>query len=124
MVIYSSESIFSSEYTWQCLVWLEWTVQFCFFSVYSSAVLHCDSGICACFPALPASLISERPCCSVISLILGRSTQKWVLHLEELFWKNSLVSCLEFERVLKGTFLGISSVCLIVLSGTLGAAGS
>lgn len=97
---------------------------FCYLSVYSSPVLHCDLGICTCFPALPASLISERPCCSVISSILGRNTQKWVLHLEELFWKNSLVAYLEFEHVLKGTFLGISTVCLIFLSGKSGAAGS
>lgn len=98
---------------------------FCFLSVCSSPILQCDSGICAHFPALSASpLVSERPCCSVISLILGRNTQKWVLHLEEFFWKNSLVAYLEFEHVLKGTFLGISTMHLIFLSGESGAAGS
>lgn len=75
--------------------------------------------------SLPFQHLSfQRPCCSVISSILGRSTHKWVLHLEELFWKNSLVAYLEFEHVLKGTFLGISTVCLILLSGESGAAGS
>lgn len=55
--------------------------------------------LCVYFTAFP--FISAKPDCFVISCILERSIQKWILHLMELSWKILLIAHLVFKRELE-----------------------